>query len=537
MTDPADDVLARVMLAFRGFELPAAVADRLARAPAAGVTLLRWLNVRSADQLRELTDALQRTAAAGRSVPGPLLVAADQEGGQAIALGDFSTAFPGNMALGATGQPELARRVGRAMGLEALAVGANVLYAPVCDLASNPANPGLGIRSFGADPAAVSTFVDAFVRGVRESGAAATAKHFPGLGEVGVDTHHALAAVDRSRAELGAVELPPFRAAIEAGAELVMSAHVGVPAVTGDPSLPATLSREVMDGLLRSDLGFGGVTITDALDMRALAQGPEQVVDALAAASAGEDLLLLMPDTEMSDRIEAGLAHAARRRLFDPAAMAASVGRVAALRRRLASVESPGLDVVGCDEHLALSREVAERSITLVRDEPGLLPLALDPAQVVLAIMPEPADLTPADTSSGVRPGLADALRRRHPRVEAIVTSQTPSAGDLAAIRARAAEADLVVVGTLAATFRPEQAELVAAVLAAGRPTVTVALRTPWELAAYPDAGIHVASYGILPASLDALADALFGVIPFRGQLPVAIPGIAELGQAVPAGR
>jgi beta-N-acetylhexosaminidase len=520
------------MLAFRGFELPASLAERLSRAPAAGVTLLRWLNVRTAGQLRELTDALQRAAAASRPVPGPLLVAADQEGGQAIALGDFSTAFPGNMALGATGDPELARRVGRAMGLEALAVGSNVLYAPVCDLASNPANPGLGIRSFGADPVAVGSFAAAFVRGVRESGAAATAKHFPGLGEVGVDTHHALAAVDRSRAELAGAELPPFRAAIEAGAELVMSAHVGVPGVTGDPDLPATLSREVMDGLLRGDLGFGGVTITDALDMRALAQGEAMAIDALAAVAAGEDLLLLMPDEELSDRVEAALVHSARRRLFDRAAMSASLARVARLRARLGTVDRPALDVVGCAEHLELAREVAERSITLVRDEVGCLPLRLAPERAVLAVMPAPADLTPADTSSGVRPGLAAALRRRHPRVEEIVTAQAPTAAEIAAVRERAAAADLVVVGTLAATFRPEQVELVAAILDTGVPTVTVALRTPWELGAYPEALVHVATYGILPASLEALADALFGVIPFRGRLPTPIPGVAALGYA-----
>jgi beta-N-acetylhexosaminidase len=313
-----------------------------------------------------------------------------------------------------------------------------------------------------------------------------------------------------------------------------MSAHVGVPAVTGDPDLPATLSRQVMDGLLRDELGFRGVTITDALDMRALAQGPEQGIDAIAAIEAGEDLLLLMPDEPMSDRIEAALVRAARRRLFDAARMAGSLGRIAGLRRRLAAVDRPGLEVVGCAEHQALAREVAQRSVTLVRDEAGLLPLAPSADQRVLAIMPVPADLTPADTSSGIEPALASALRRRQPVVEELVVPQAPTANDIAAARTRAAEADLVVLGTIAATFRPEQAELAAAVLGAGRPTVTVALRTPWELTAYPQAAVHVASYGILPVSLDALADALFGVVPFRGRLPVAVPGVAGAAASSP---
>ncbi len=528
--DPrAGAILGRLMLAFDGFEVPEVAAERLAGAPAAGITLLRWLNVRTAGQVRELTDGYQR-AAAGGGFAGPLLIAIDQEGGQAIGLGEDSTPFPGNMALGAAGDPELAERVGRATGLEALAMGANVLYAPVCDVASNAANPGLGIRSFGDDPQAVGELAAAFIRGVADSGAAATAKHFPGLGEIAVDSHHALASVDRDIDGLAASELPPFRAAVEAGVELVMSAHVGLPAVTGDPSLPATLASAVMGELLRGELGFEGLTITDALDMGALAQGPEQVVDAFAAVRAGVDLLLLMPDQEQRARIEGGLIHAARRGLFDEDQMAASGARLAALRRRLAGIDKPDPAIAGCAEHRTLAREVAERAVTLVRDDAGLLPLRLPADATLLAVMPAPKVLTPADTSSSVVPGLARALREHHGRVDEIVTSHPPTEAEVAAVAARAAAADLVVIGSLAASFDPAQAALVRAVLASGTPAVTVALRTPWELAAYPEAAVHVATYGIHPPSLEALAAALFGRIPFAGQLPVAIPGIAARG-------
>jgi len=290
-----------------------------------------------------------------------------------------------------------------------------------------------------------------------------------------------------------------------------------------------------MGDLLRGELGFGGLSITDALDMAALPQGPEQVVDAIAAIRAGVDLLLLSADPQQRERIEAGLAHAARRGLFDDDAMAASLARLTALRRRLASVAVPDIGVVGSPEHAALAREVADRSVTLVRDEAGLLPLRLAPDARVLAVMPTPLDLTPADTSSQVAPGLAAALGAHHGRVDEIVTAHPPTEADVAAVRERAAGADLVVIGTLAASFDPVQAALVKGVLGTGVPTVTVALRTPWDLAAYPEAGVHVATYGIHPVQLEALAAALFGRVPFRGRLPVAIPGIASLGYAAGA--
>ena len=373
---PAGDaLLGRVMLAFDGERLPRWVARRLRDAPAAGMTVFRHHNVRSPSQVRELTEAFQRAGAAsagggaGGAGTAPLLVAADQEGGQLQALGESPTAFAGNMALGAVGDEGLAERVGAAIGRESRAMGINVVYAPVLDLASEPANTALGVRSFGDDPAAVGRLGAAFVRGLQGAGLAATVKHFPGGGEVGQDTHHGLGVVAATREELDATAFVPFRAAIAAGAHLVMSAHVAVPALTGDPTLPATLSPVVLDGLLRRELGFDGVTISDALDMRALAQGAAQAVEIIAAVRAGVDLLLCSADRRAQRRIEETLVAAASRGLFDQDELEASTGRVDALRRWLAAAgAAPDLSVVACAEHRALSRELAERSITLVRD-------------------------------------------------------------------------------------------------------------------------------------------------------------------------
>jgi beta-N-acetylhexosaminidase len=530
LTDTAEAILGRVMIAFEGDELPAWVAKRLADAPVAGMTVFRHHNVRSTGQVRELTEAFQRVGAAPDEAGGghtdgapvsPLLVAADQEGGQLQALGDGTTAFAGNMALGAVGDTDLTERVGAAIGLEARAMGVNVVYAPVLDVASEPANTALGIRSFGDDPAAVASHGAAMIRGLQGAGVAATAKHFPGLGEIREDTHFGLGSVNADRATIDATGLVPFRAAIAAGARLTMSAHIGVPALTGDPTLPATLSRDVMTGLLRTELGFDGVTISDALDMRALAQGADQAAQIEAAVRAGVDLLLCAADRGAQQRIEAALVAAMARGSFDAAELEASNRRVLALRSWLAAAGAqPDLSVIGCAEHQALSRDLAERSITIVRGEPRLPPGAR-----VLAIMPQPTDLTPADTSSTVEPGLGRALRTRFASVEEVVVGIAPADSEIAGVHRLATGGgfDAIVVGTIDAIRHPGQVELVRAMAAAGPPVVAVALRTPWDVAEYPASVAAVCTYSILPDSLDALAAGLAGEIDFEGRLPVEV--------------
>jgi beta-N-acetylhexosaminidase len=528
VTATGTEILGRLMLAWDGRRLDAWMRARLERAPAAGVTLFRHRNVGPPDEVRALTDALQAHAPAGR----PLLIAVDQEGGQFIGLGDATTGFPGNMALGATGDPGLTERVGRATGRELRALGVNVDYAPVCDLATNPSAPGLGVRSFGDDPVPAAEHAAAFVRGLQAQGVAATVKHFPGKGALGLDSHHALGVVTHDRARWNAVELAVFRAALGAGARMVMSGHFAAPGLSGSDDLPATLSRAVMRDLLRDDLGFDGVTITDALDMRALAQGPQQVVDVIAAIAAGVDLLLCAPDAVAIEGLEAGLIHAARRRLFDATEIAHSAARIDALRAWLGTAgAAPALDVVGSAEHRALAREVAERSVTLVRDDARLLPLRAGGGRV-LAVMPRPADLTPADTSSAVPPGLAAALRSCGAEVDEVVVGIEPSRSEIAAVRDAARDAAVVVLGTISASLVAGQADLARAVIGTGIPTVTVALRTPWDLSAYPEAATHLCTYSILPESLDALARGLFGELPFRGALPVASTAVPAAAPA-----
>jgi beta-N-acetylhexosaminidase len=209
--------------------------------------------------------------------------------------------------------------------------------------------------------------------------------------------------------------------------------------------------------------------------------------------------------------------------LLDPAARAASRERVERLRRRLGGSPQPGLDVVGCAEHRAIAREVAERSVTLVRDDAGILPLRTDAGGRIAVVTVRPADLTPADTSSTVRLELADAMRARHPDVDAFETSHPPTDGEIADLRSRVADAGVVVLGTLDASRDPKQTELVEALFEAGPPVVWVAMRTPWDLPVRPAAPTYVCTYGILRPQMDALTAAIVGDAPFAGGLPVAM--------------
>ena len=495
------------LVAFQGKTVDAAFAALLADPRVAGVILYGPINIDSAEQTRLLIDDIQTAA------DRPLLVAVDQEGGQLIGCGPDTTPFAGNMALGAVDDPDLTRAVAAAMGRELRALGINVNLAPVCDVATRPYNPSMGIRSFGEDPALVSRHTTAFVQGLQSEGVAATLKHFPGKGEAAVDPHDELPVLDIDIDRLDEVELPPFRAGIEAGARLLMVGHYGLPAITGDRTTPTSLSPGVMDDLIRGRLGFPGLILTDALDM-----GGFGGADPNAPLGAGADLLLYGP-------AQAGAL---------PSTPPRESPRLADLLQWISEFPEPGLSVVACQGHRQLAKEVAERAITLVRDDPGLLPIRPGSDTRILAIMPEPKDLTPADTSSAVEPGLAVAIRAHHDATTELVTAFEPSEEEIAVAVSQAAEHDYVVVGTIDAT--PAQTLLVESVLATGVPTVTVAMRTPYDLGAYPEAPTHVCTYGILPPSLDALAAALFGG-SMPGRLPVAIPGLYPVGHGTGSAR
>ncbi len=531
---------APILVAFEGDAAPPDVLTGI-RAGRPGVTLYRSLNLFSPDQVRALADEVHAAAAAG-GLP-PAIVSLDQEGGQLMAVG-AATPFPGNLALAATRSPELAEAVGRAIGMELAALGITVNFAPDCDLATNLDNPSVGTRSFGDDPDLAARLAAAFVRGHQSAGVAATAKHFPGGGDRSIDPHYGLPISRHDLDRLRRVELPPFKAAIDSGCRLVMGAHLALPAIDGLADRPVMLSSRILVDLLRGELGFEGVVVSDALDMGALDQS-RLVMDAAEALQSGVDLLLAGPaqagrtdlllDIDRAFASRSGLAGGSLPRVAGDAAAAGAAGaevafgRIDALRRWLAThtAERPSISVVAGAEHQALALEVARRSVTQVFDRTGLLPLRPHPDRRVVVVVPRPADLTPADTSSSVAIELGAALQGAGIAVDEIRVSIDPDPGGIAGAAERIRGASIAIVGTINARLHRGQAAIAEACHAAGVPTIVVALRMPDDIEVVQSAGAYLCTYSIQPPSVTALVEVLTGRLQATGQLPIrmAIPG------------
>jgi beta-N-acetylhexosaminidase len=427
-------------------------------------------------------------------------------------------------------------------------MGATLLFAPVCDLLHRETATNLGTRPFGGDPALVGRLAAAMTQGIQEAGVAATLKHFPGHGSAVGDSHHGMPVLRRDLAGLEAEELIPFRAAIDAGARVVMPGHLAVPALTDGRAVPATVAPEILKGLLRDRLGFAGVTVSDALNMAGAGAGDRIDATVVGAASAGMDLLLMLHAAATEDLAFDALVRAAMDGRLGADALADSLGRIMDLRRWLGARDGqPPLDVIDSRAHRELAREVAERSVTLVWDRAGMIPLRPGPGARVAVVAPVPVDLTPAETASYLRLSLADALRGRGLHVDDLVAPLDPTPAQVAALAYAVRDHDLVIVGTFGGFDHLGQADLVRAVVGveplggvgpAGsapgrsvarpdRPVIAVALREPFDVERYPEAPLCACTYGIQPPQMEALADALLGRIPFAGKLPVALEVLA----------
>ncbi len=497
----------QLMVSFKGYTAPPEILTAVQRGDIATFCLFTYQNVESPAQLRELNMSLRKAAQVGGQPPP--LIGIDQEGGQLIAIAGGATELPGNMALGAARSPELAEKAGRVLGRELLAMGVNLNFAPSLDVNINPDNPVVGIRSFGDDPALVAELGIAQIRGMQAEGVIATAKHFPGHGDTGVDSHHEAPIVDHSINRMRSIELLPFQSAIEAGVTAVMTSHILFTAV--DDQKPATLSSKILEGLLRQQMGFEGLIISDAMDMYAVARyGWQESVQ--AALEAGNDLVLL---GHLPNQLELN-------RLLSQWHRPASDARIFQARQS-SPAELPPLSVVGCAEHQAIAQEIADRSITLVRDN-GVLPLRLSPDDQITVVTIRPSDLTPADTSSQVAMTLGAALQKRHPNVTIFEISYHASENELAGILEATREADILIIGTINAEQDAHQGHLVRAIWERGQRPIVIAMRTPYDLASFPMIETYLCAYGIREVTTEAIAKVLFGEIGATGILPCAIP-------------
>jgi len=516
----------RLMLAFRAKEeLSPEIRETIQKFKPGGITLFRSYNIDNPQQVRRLTGLFQ-DAAHKAGLP-PLLIAVDQEGGQLMAIGNGTTSLPGNMALGATGSVDLSRRSGEVLGRELAAMGINVNYAPCCDVNLNPNNPVIGIRSFGEDPSLVADLASEMVTGIQSAGVAATAKHFPGHGDTTRDSHVGLPVIPHSLDRLRQVEFVPFKSAIRAGTKMVMTAHLALPAIDGSDAPPATLSSSVLKDLLREQLGFQGVIITDAMDMHAISQGEALGANAVRAAAASADLLLITTDPNDQSLIHASLLQAAKDGTLSPKDLNSSAERISSLKEWLMNQRPESdLDVIGCAAHRKVADEIAAQSVTLVRDQAKILPLDLTSGERVAVIIPKPIDLTPADTSSYETPALASSLRKFHPDVDEFIVSHAPTQQEIARVLEQISNYNLIVIGTLNAFNESHQQELVHEILRRNIPTIVIAMRLPYDLIAFPETPTYVCTYSILEPSTKAVASALFGQSKFQGRLPVSIPDL-----------
>ncbi len=489
-------------------------------------------------------NAMQRLALATPSRI-PLLVSSDLEPG----LGRFeggtfapqlwsagsATVLPTNMAIGATGRPEDAESIGQIVGREARAAGVQVVFAPDADVNNNPANPVINVRSFGEEPGAVARMTAAFVRGAQTEGVAAVAKHFPGHGDTDADSHIALPVVRSDRARLDTVEFVPFRAAIAAGVAGVMTAHIALPAVQGDAT-PATLSPRVMTGLLRDTLHFIGLTFTDALTMEGVGQGyPVERACPLAVA-AGDDILLMPTDvTRCVDGVVAAVANGA----IAPARIDAALRRLLTLKAQTGALAHPIADlealrdVVGAPAHWAVSRAVAARAITLLRDSAQLVPARSARSLTAVVYAPD-NEIT---TGQGFLAELAAGMRG----VRTFRISPRSSRAALDSIGAVARGSDRLVVMTYTRTFEgsgriaipAHVAAWIDAQAAATPNVIVVAAGNPYVIRQFPHVGSYLVTYGRGDALERASARAVLGLAPITGRTPVSLPGYFARGDGL----
>ena len=468
-------------------------------------------NLANPAQIANLSNGLQQAAADSDGVP--LLVSTDQEGGSVTRIGAPLAVSPGNMAIGATGKLTDSFDMSKVTGQQLAALGINVDDAPVVDTNTNPANSADGPRSFGDRALAVAAFGAASVAGYQAAGIAATAKHFPGLGSTSVNTDNGVAVTDESRAEFERNDLPPFRAAIATGVDEIMAAHIVAPAL--DPSgAPASLSNPIVTGILRNQLHYDGVVVTDALSAAALADvDPAQ--RAVRALQAGDDVLLMPTDLAAA---EAAVLDAVHTGALSEARIDQSVTRILRLKQRLGLFHTAQVDAgqaadrVGTPSQLATAARTAADSITLVRNGAGTLPLADGSGKQVLV----------TGWGAGSTQTLANAIAGHGVHTSRVYTGSAPSSATIARAVAAAQASDDVVVTTDNAWGDAGQQALVHALVATGKPVVVVALGAPYDLGYLPEVSSFVAGYGYQPASLDALVSVLFGAQP-RGRLPVTV--------------
>jgi beta-N-acetylhexosaminidase len=466
----------------------------------------------------------------------PLLVSSDFERGAAFRIED-ATSFPWTMALGAAGSEDLAYRQGLITARESRAMGIHWIFAPVVDVNNDPDNPVINIRAFGSDPADVSRLGVAFIRGAQAGGVLTTAKHFPGHGDTTIDSHINMPVLEVKRDRLENIEFVPFRRAIEAGVDAVMTAHVAVPQLTKGAKTPATLSPEILTDVLKNSLGFRGIVVTDSMEMDGIKKHYGNGEAAVKAVKAGVDVLLLPPDAvEAINAIERAVksGEISEKRIDE------SVRKILEAKQRLrlhenrtTDIEIIG-DIVSSPENIELADEIAARAVAVIKDEKRLLPLNPSDKRRVYGLV-----LTPVlDAASGS--AFLDAFRERFPGAQTESANSRVPESQMADIEKAISEADIIVVATLTrlATGRniviPDRHSRIVKKLASlKKPVIWVCLGSPYLLRIAPEMGTMLCTFSYSENSQAAAVKALTGDFRVSGKMPVSVPGVAKIGDGL----
>ncbi len=485
-----------------------------------------------------LTNALQFFARSTR-LRIPLLLGADQEGTWSV-MTSASAMGPGNMAIGAAYDPQQAYRMYSVIAKEMTAVGLNTVLGPAADCNSNPRNSIIGMRSFGEPPELVAAMTAAAVRGLRDNGAAAALKHFPGHGDARMDSHRGLPTVDRSREELFRIDLHPFAEGIKAGAQIVMTAHIIFSAL--DPKRPATLSPVILGDVLRGQLGFEGVIVSDSMNMQAIKRSYDPTDAVIQGFNAGVDLMMLAEehyDHDVSQYLEnqraliRAVIQAVEAGIISQQRVDDAVGRILRLKREAGFSTAPLADqaaIVGQDSHRAVELDVARRAVTVLRNRNRLVPIQ-STAPLLLVNATRRRAYTALTRTRGIGPNqatpafdvFAAALQQACPQLEIIgaedfTEAKIPASGIIIAVTE-----NYTLPGI---DFdQSTQVKLVKHLhrLAADR-LIVIALRDPYELANFPEIATYVCSYSFRASAAQAAADILLGRIAPRGHTPVTVP-------------
>jgi beta-N-acetylhexosaminidase len=516
MTRFADRVGQHFVVDFSGPEITPEL-ERLIHDGRIGGVILFTKNIRFVPQVRTLTADLQRLAAEA-GLP-PLFITIDQEGGLVNRLIDGFTVFPSAMALGASSRAaEDVATAGRITALELRAVGVNTNHAPVLDVNTNPDNPVIGVRSFGDDPRQVAQLGAAYVQAAQAAGVLTTVKHFPGHGATAVDSHLDLPVVSKDVADFRREDLLPFAEAVRAGAAGLMTAHILYPAL--DPEHPATLSSRILTDVLRGELGFDGVTFTDSMAMTAVAARWPRGQAAVAALRAGADIVLACGQHDAQWASIEAARRAVEDGTLDASTLSAAATRIARVKAQY--VTAPGSGDVGTEAHRRQAQDIADRTVTLVRNRAMHIPLPAG-RTVVLHVG------APAGGDSAAGDGRADLRLRLGADLAALIPNVTV-ATDGREIVSRAWDSVVVVSSSQHSAQGVQTIETFRQHF--GQRLVVVGAGDPYELLRFPEVDTYLAAYGPDPASMRAAARILSGTLQPAGRLSVALPGLHPRGHA-----